>query len=91
MQLKINQAINFIAKPIYEKIYLKAKVREFDDVIKTNFLNNNVPKENVHYTCIACITIDSVMKMYKKSYPQICLEECKYKIKKIQNVQIYKR
>ena len=30
------------------------------------------------------LTIDSVMKMNKKNYPQVYLEECKYKIKKIQ-------
>ena len=53
-------------------------------MIKTNFLGNDVPKENMHYTCIACITIDSVMRMEKKNYPQVYLEECKYKIKKIQ-------
>ena len=53
-------------------------------MIKTNFLGNGVPKENMHYTCIACLTIDSVMKMNKKNYPQVYLEECKYKIKKIQ-------
>ena len=38
----------------------------------------------MHYTCIACITIDSVLKMDKKYFPQVYLEECKYKIKKIQ-------
>ena len=38
----------------------------------------------MYYTCIACITIDSVMKMNKKNYPQVYSEECKYKIKKIQ-------
>ena len=38
----------------------------------------------MYYTCIACTTIDSVMKMNKTNYPQIYLEECKYKIKKIQ-------
>ena len=38
----------------------------------------------MHYTCIACVTIDSVMKMDKKYFPQVYLEECKYKIKKIQ-------
>ena len=27
-------------------------------------------------------TIDSVMRMEKKNYPQVYLEECKYKIKK---------
>ena len=38
----------------------------------------------MHYTCIACITIDSVMRMDKKYFPQVYLEECKYKVKKIQ-------
>ena len=38
----------------------------------------------MYYTWIACITINSVMKMDKKYFPQAYLEECKYKIKKIQ-------
>ena len=53
-------------------------------MIKTNFLGNGIPKENMHYTWIACITIDFVMKMDKKNYPQVYLEKCKYKTKKIQ-------
>ena len=36
----------------------------------------------MHYTCIACIIIDSVMKMEKKNYAQVSLEECKYRTKK---------
>ena len=51
-------------------------------MIKTNFLGDKIPKEKRHYTCIACIIFDSVMRMEKKNYPQVCLEECKYKIKK---------
>ena len=35
-------------------------------MIKTNLLGNGIPKENMHYACIACITVDSVMKMDKK-------------------------
>ena len=37
----------------------------------------------MHCTCIACITIDSVMRMGKKSHSQVYLEEFKYRIKKI--------
>ena len=36
-------------------------------MIKTNFLGNEVPKENMYYTCIAYVTIDSVMRMDKKN------------------------
>ena len=70
--------------PVYDEKYLKSKVREYDGVIKTNFLGNGVQKENMHYACLSCITIDSVMRMKKKNFPQVSLEECKYKIKKIQ-------
>ena len=58
--------IKFHSEPAYEYEYLKAKVREFNGVIKTNFLNNVMPKENIHYSCIACITIDSVINFNKK-------------------------
>ena len=43
-----------------------------------------MPKENMHYTCIAYITIDSVMRIDKKNHAQVYLEECKYRVKKIQ-------
>ena len=52
-------------------------------MVNPNFWGDKVPKEGVHHTCIVCISIDSVMKMEKKNYyPQVYLEECKYKIKK---------
>ena len=82
--IKNKLGIKFHSEPVYEYRYLKAKVREFDGVIKTNFLGNDMPKENMHYTCIACITIDSVMRIDKKNHPQVYLEECKYRVKKIQ-------
>ena len=64
--IKNKLGIKFHSEPIYENKYLKAKVREFNGNIKTNFLGNNVPKENTYYTCIACITVDSVLKINKK-------------------------
>ena len=75
--------IKFHSEPVYEYKYLKTKVREYDGAIK-KVLGKDIPKENMHYTCIACITIDSVMKMDKKYFQQVYLEEYKYKIKKIQ-------
>ena len=83
-KIKEKLSIKFHSEPVYDETQIKAKVREFDGVIKTNFLNNDVPQENMNYTCIACITIDSAMKMDKKYFPQVYLEECKYRVKKIQ-------
>ena len=81
-KIKETLSIKFHSMPVYDEKYIKAKVREFNGVIKTNFLSDEVPKENEHYTCIACITIDSVMRMEKKNYLQVYLEECKYRMKK---------
>ena len=83
-KIKNKLNIKFHSKSLYDEKYIKTKVGEFDSVVKTNFLGDEVPKDDLHYTCIACITIDSVMRMEKKNYPQVYLEECKYKIKKIQ-------
>ena len=75
--------IKFHSLPIHDKKYIKTKIKEHDGVIKTKFLGNDVPKENKHYTCIACVTIDSVTRMTKKNYSQVYLEECNYKINKM--------
>ena len=60
--IKNKLGIKFHSQPVCEYKYLKAKVKEFDSVIKTNFLGNDMAKKNMHYICIACITIDSVLK-----------------------------
>ena len=83
---KIKEKLNikFHSMSVYDETYIKAKVREFDDKIRTNILGDEISKENMLYACIVCITIDSVMRMDKKDYLQVYLEECKYKVKKIQ-------
>ena len=67
--------------PVYDKKYIKAKVREYNGVIETKFWSNKIPKRGVHYTYIACLIIDSFMRLKKKYYPQVYLEKCKYEIK----------
>ena len=63
-KIKEKLSIKLHSEPVYDQTYIKVKVREFK--IKTNFLGNEIPNENMHYTCIACVTIDSVMRMDKK-------------------------
>ena len=89
-KIKENLNIKFHSMPVYDEKYIKAKVREYNGAIKTNFLGDKIPKESMHYTCIACITIDSVVRMEKKNYPQVYLEECKYKIKKMKMTNLIK-
>ena len=86
-KIKQTLSIKFNGMPVYHEKYIKAKVREFNGVIKTNFLGDKIPKESMHYTCIAFIAIDSVMRMEKKGYPQLYLEECKYRMKKTKMIK----
>ena len=74
--------MKFHSKAIYDKKYIKAKVKPFNGIVNTIFWNDEIPKDIAHYTCIAVISTDFVIKVDKKSYPQVYLEECKYEIKK---------
>ena len=51
---------------IYDEKYIKAKVKKFNDVVNKKFCGDKVPKEGMHHTCIAFMSIDSVMNMKKK-------------------------
>ena len=42
--IKNKLGIKFYSEAIYKQKYLKAKVREFDGVIKANILSNDMPK-----------------------------------------------
>ena len=79
---KIKRLLNtrFHSQPIYDNKYIKSKVKTFSSIINTFFSGNEIPKERNHYISIAPICIDSVFKEDKKNYPQIYLEQCKYKI-----------
>ena len=87
---KIKELLNvkFYSEPIYDDKYIKTKVKTFSSIINMLFTGDEIPKERIHYACIPAINIDSVLKVDKKNYTQVCLEECKYKIKKRELVSI---
>ena len=66
---------------IYDDQYIKTKVKTFK-MVKTLFDGDKISEEKIEYECIPCISIDSVLKGDKKWYPQVYLEQCKYKMKK---------
>ena len=81
-ELLLNYYVNFYSDPIYDEKYNKVKVKTFSEAINALFTVNNIPKEKIEYICIPVISVDSVLKVNKKNYPQVYLEQCKYKIKK---------
>ena len=76
--------IEFDTEPVYgdNDKYIKTKIEMYEDRMNTNFQGKKVPKENVSYKCSSLITLDSVIRVNKKYYPQTLLEECKYVIRK---------
>ena len=77
--------IDFTVNPVRDDIYLVAKLKIFNKINKTTFINNVIPMEKNNYICIPAIDIDSVLKIDKRLYPQAYLEckyKCKYKLKK---------
>ena len=75
----------FDSKPVYNKKYLKAKIKTYNRKININFHNNKIPKWDSQYVCLSIILLDSVFATCKNYYSQVFLEECKYVVNKKKN------
>ena len=80
-KIKKPLGITFHSQPIHDDKHIKTKVKTFSSMINTLFSGNEISKARNHYICIASICIDSVLKVDKKNYPHVYLEQCKCKIK----------
>ena len=82
--------LKFESKPIYgeDDKYIKAKIKSYKGRLTTNFQDKKTSKENSSYKCLSIITLESIIKINKKYYPQILLDECKYEVKnkKVENL-----
>ena len=66
--------IKFHSQPIYDEKYIKTNVKAFNGVVNTVFSDNKIKKESIYYIFIAAISINSVMKIIKKT-----ILNCTYK------------
>ena len=48
-RIKETLSIKFHSMPVSDEKYIKAKIREFNGVIKTNFLGDEIPNEKVRF------------------------------------------
>ena len=87
-KIKNSLGTKFHSQPIYDDKYIKTKGQAFSSMINTPFSGNKIPKERSHYIFIAAICIDSVLRIEKTNYPQVQLEQCKYKMKKRELIKI---
>ena len=69
--IKNKLGTKFHSEHVHDETYIKTKVKEFDCKIKTNFLGNDVPKENICYTItIVSSNINEVIKTDLNSFIQ---------------------
>ena len=66
--------IKLHGQPIYDDKY-KTTVKTFNHLINTLFSGNEIPKQRIHYICISALCIDSILRVDKKNYPQVYLEQ----------------
>ena len=74
--------VEFDSQSLYDGKYIKTRVKTFEDKVIIKFIDNEIPKENTHYSYIAAICVDSVIKLEKENYPQVSLEQCTFRLKK---------
>ena len=92
---KISDLIDkkFDSDPVYNTKYINTKMRSCNNDIITNFhdtdnKDNNLPEKNKAYRCMSLISLDSIIKINKKYYPQTLSQECVCKLinRKLENI-----
>ena len=78
--------LKFSINAIRDDKYVCCKLKIFGGLVWSTFTDNVVHIEKQCYLCIAAIDVDSVLNVDKKVYPQVYLEQCKYKLKKTKPV-----
>ena len=61
----------FDCQPVYNKKYLKAKIKFYNGKINTNFHDDKILKEGSQFICLSVVLIDFVFRTGKNYYPQV--------------------
>ena len=61
---------------------MKTKIKSHGDEV-TGFYGKAIPKVYSNHTCLAVISLDSVLKKDENYYPQVFLKDCKYIERKV--------
>ena len=74
---KINPDIKekFDYEPVYKKKKLKTKIKSHVDEVR-DFYDKQISKVDYN-TCLAVISLDSVLEKDENYYPQLILKDCK--------------
>ena len=50
----------FNSEPVYFDLYIKTKIKVYNDKVYTNFQHNKIPKDNEYCVCLSVILLDSI-------------------------------
>ena len=64
----------FDSEPVYNKNFLKTKIRSRGDKIDRDFYNQKIPNVESNKTCLAVINLDSTLKKDDNYYPKVFLK-----------------
>ena len=70
-----------LSEAVYNKKYLRTKMKFYNGKINTIFHSNKIPKEGSQYRYLTVVLINSVYRKAENYYPQVFLEKCKYVVK----------
>ena len=60
----------FDSEPVYIEVFLKTKIKSHGDEV-TDFYDKKIPKVDSNHTCLAVISLDSVLKKDENYYLQL--------------------
>ena len=72
--------IKLNALPVYDKRYIKTKIRIYSDKVFTSFRGLNEAKGCVERESFTNISVDSLLLFENKYYLQVSLDNCAYNI-----------
>ena len=81
----------FDSQPVYQEKHIKRRVKTFEGKVITKCTDKEIPKENTHYSCFASTCIYSLIKLAKENYAQVNLEQCKFRLNKKENIELFRR
>ena len=73
-KVKNNMKNEFDSEPVYNKKYMKIKIKSYNEKINTNFPNNKILKGGSQRIYLSVILIDTVFIKGKSYYPRVFLE-----------------
>ena len=66
-EVSVDIKIEFDSEPVYNKVFLKTKIKFYDDAV-TDYYHKEILKVDSNHNCLAVISLDSALKKDENYY-----------------------